>query len=488
MKQAYIIIVALFSILFWGCVKDNSTGLVHPLPAVVVSGLEDSYQVYTHKDTLHIHPSVQNEGNYDYYWTAFSTIFIQSQAPKPDTLAKTKDLDYTMLLNPGQYILVFNVVDKKTGVAQLINMDMSVATLNMNGWYLLKDSGGKTDFDFVYNGGRIDNWIAFYNGGKSLDGNAIKAVFTPSFKTTVNSTDIFNAMTVISDKDAGIYRIDNGTMVMNFDNMFFSKPATRNLQNVFQSMATTNLGLINDNKAYSMTKGALFTDMPPTYKVSAIASVGAMDIGFDENSKSIILYNGVNFAALSSNGNDLKNMNAELIWMNGYAGARSVAMTLFRMPDGRGLLIKLNAQYGYLAGYSSPLIMARDTVPATHGLMSASVIGGDYDADYIFYAKGNGIYLTDVATLQENLQVTLPAGETITCIQHIKYPQPASATVAITTDFLAVASYANGHYKIWLYKISSTGTIQPLSQPNFEGEGRVANITYMEQGSGSRVF
>jgi hypothetical protein len=488
MKQLYIIAVSLSSLLFWGCVKDSSTGSIHPLPAVVVNGLEDNYTVYTHKDTLHIHPSVQNGDNYNYYWTAFTTVFIQGQAPSPDTLSRTKDLDYVMLLNPGQYILVFNVEDKKTGVTQLINVNMSVATLNMNGWYLLKDNQGVTDFDFVYNGGRIDNWIAFYNNGKSLEGNAVKAVFTPSFMTTLTSTDIFNALTVISDKDAGIYRIDNGAKIWGFDSMFFKKPAVRNLQNIFQPTAANSLGLINDNKAYTLTKGALFTDMSGNYKCSAVVGVAAMPIGFDENSKSVIFYDGVNFDPVGSNGSALKNMNAELVWMNGYAGIRSVAMMLFRMPDGRGELVKLNGSWGYLAGYSSPLIMAWDTLPATHGLMSASVIGGDYDADYIFYAKDNSIYVTDLATVREGLQVTLPAGETITCIQHIKYPQQVDATIQVTTDCLAVASYSNGHYKIWLYKISSTGTIQALSQPNFEGVGRVANITYMEQGSGSRVF
>jgi hypothetical protein len=306
--------------------------------------------------------------------------------------------------------------------------------------------------------------------------------------TTLTSTDVFNALTVISDKDAGIYRIDNGVKVWDFDNMFFKKPAVRNLQNIFQPMASNYLGLINDNKAYSLVKGALFTDMSGNYKCSAVVGVAAMPIGFDENSKSVIFYDGVNFDPVGSNGSALKNMNAELVWTNGYAGIRSVAMMLFRMPDGRGELVKLNGLYGYLAGYSSPLIMAWDTLPATHGLMSASVIAGDYDADYIFYAKDNSIYVTDLATVREGLQVTLPAGEMITCIQHIKYPQPTSTTVPTTTDCLAVASYSNGHYKIWLYKISSTGTIQALSQPNYEGVGRVANITYMEQGSGSRVF
>ncbi|PUZ20914.1 PKD-like family protein [Chitinophaga costaii] len=489
MKQLYIM-AGLLSLLAFGCKKDNSTGATHPLPEVVVTGLQDTISTYTHRDTLRINPEVQHADQYDYYWTAYSTNFVQGtgKLPHADTLGTSQYLNYVVTLTPGEYILVFNVKDKKTGVITLINKIMNVATLNMNGWYLLKDDGSKTDFDFIYQGGRIDNWIAFYNNGKSLNGTAVKAVFTPYFKMNLTTTDLFSAFTVLSSKDAGIYRIDNGIEALNFDNMFFSKPSTRNLQNAFQSMNTANLGLINDNKAYSMNKGALFTDMSPAYRVSAVAGVDAMDIGFNLDAKSVVLYNGSVYANLASNGNDLKNMNADLVWINGYAGQRSVAMLLFRLPDSRGVLVKLNAQYGFLAGYTSPMVLAKDTLPASHGLMAASVIGGNYDADYIYYALGNQVYLTDINSNGEYLQETLPAGETITCIQHIKYPQPTSATIPTTTDFLAIASYANGHYKVWLHPISSTGTIQALAKPNFEGDGRVANITYMEQGQGSRTF
>lgn len=489
MKKLYIITTALLTLLAVACNKDDSTG-GDPLPEVVVTGLQESYITYTRRDTLRINPEVANEGQYEFFWTAFSTNFTQGTGlvPKADTIGRAKGLDYVVTLTPGQYYLVFNVKHKATGVIKLIRLDMNVATLNMNGWYLLKDDGTKTDFDFIHKEGRINNWIAFYNDGKSLAGTAVKATFVPGFKMSLTSTDLFNTLVVLSDKDAGIYRVDNGKIVRSFDDMFFLKPATRKLQNVLTSMSGSNIELINDNKAYSMTKGALFTDLPNTYKPSPIAAVAAMDIGFDEITKSVFCYNNAAYSPLGTAGNDLKNMNANVVWIAGYAGIRSVAMALFRMNDGRGVLVKMNGQYGPLAGFSSPLIMSKDTLSAEHGLMQASVIGGNYDADYIYYAVGRNVYLTSVATRTESLQVTLPAGEVITSIQHIKYPQPMSATVPPTTDYLAIASYADGHYKIWLHKISSTGTIQSLATPNFEGEGRVTNVTYMEQGQGSRTF
>lgn len=491
MKKLYFLAAGLFSILAFACTKDKSTANDGSVPSFTVSGMKTSYAVLTHKDTLRIHPTVEDESRYEFYWTAFNANFVQrSGNAKPDTLARTKDLDYAVTLNPGPYILVFNLKDKETGVTKLLNADMAVSSLNLNGWYLLKENNGKTDFDFIHSTGRINDWIAFHNEGKSLEGTAVDAIFTPNFKMTLTAApiDIFPAFTVLSDKDAAIYRIDNGKMMRNFDDMFFSKPATRKLQSVFQPASLSNIGLINDGQAYVMNKGTLFSTLQATTaRLSPITGVGAMNLAFDELSKSVVLQVDFNFPVMPASGAELKNMNADLVWINGYTGLRGLAMALFRKPDGSGLLYRLNVQYGFLVGSQQPMIQVKTIVPQAHGLMAASVFGGNYDADFIYYALGNKVYLTDLISLQEALQVTLPAGETVTSIQHIKYPQPSTG-VPITTDFLAIATYANGHYKVYLHKISSTGTIQPLAQPNFEGEGKVTTIIYMEGGNGSRVF
>lgn len=491
MKKLYILITGMLSLFACACTKSSGNEFKPDLPQAAVSGYQTAYTVYTHKDTLSITPAVPDERLYDFYWTVFSNNYTVGSGvvPRGDTLSRTKDLKYEVLLNPGKYSLVFNVKNRNTGVTQMITSDLSVSTLTMSGWYLLKDDGTKTDFDFIYPTGRINNWMANFNGGKSLTGKAIKAVFSSSFKTGLTSTDLFSVFTVISDQDAAIYRIDNGKLVMGFDNMFFTKPTTRKPQNVIQPMGDNFINLINDGKLYTMTKGSLFSDPPvSSYRISPVAAVGSLVLTFDEASKSMVFVDGSSFLALGSSGSDLKNMNASVVWIGGYPGLRNVALMLFRKNTGEGSLVKINAAYGFMAGYSSPLITGTKTVPQAHGLMSADVIGGNYDSDYIYYSKGNQIYMTDFASVQENLQVTLPAGETVTSIQHIKYPQPNSGTVVLTTDYLAISSYANGNYKVWLHKISSTGTIQALPKPNFEGQGRVSCVNYLEQGLGNRTY
>jgi hypothetical protein len=489
MKKLYILLSGLVFLNTSSCIKKTSTEIKPDLPKPAVEGYLTSYTTFTHRDTLKINPVVDNENQYDYFWTAFSGNFnvTSGVVPKGDTLSKTKDLSYPVTLNPGQYTLVFNVKNKRTAVTQLITSKLVVSTLTGNGWYLLKDDDNKTDFDFIYGTGRIDNLISFFNG-KSLTGKAIKSVYCGSFKQGLKSTDLFNVLFVISDQDAAICRIDNGKIVMGFDDMFFTKPANKKPQNVLQQRADNSIHFINDGIVYAMVKGSFFSSPPvSSYQISPVAAVGAIDIAFDENSKSVVFLDGANYVTLASNGAQLKNMNASMVWAGGYPGLRGAALALFRQAGGDGLLVKMNIAYGPMIG-SGNLITGSNPVPQEHGLMSADVIGGNYDSDYIYYAKANKIYMTDFASLPESLQITLPDNELVTCIQHIKYPEPASANVPTTTNYLAIASYNNGNYKVWLCPISSTGTIQTPAQPNFTGKGRVASVNYIENGIGNRTY
>lgn len=493
MKKIHILLIGLLSVCTFSCFEDNSNYDLIDIPPVIVEGLETRYDVYTHRDVLSISPTVQDENRYDFYWLLYSANFNVNEGvvPPADTLSLSKKLEYEVMLNPGRYILVFNAVDKQTTVTTKITADVYVSTLNMKGWYLLKEYGDKTDFDFIHENGRTDNWISTYNG-KSMDGKAIKAIHVPQMKSSPTSSDLYNTFLVISDKDAAFYRIDNGLQVMDFDHMFFTKPSVKKPQNAFQPMNNNAVVITNDYKMYGMTKGTFFANpaVPGPVKVAPVAGVGSMIFGFDMGSKSVFLsQDGYSFPGIPSNAGELKNTDKEIIWMTGYPGARNVGLILLKQTDGSGRLVKLNTSYGNMAGYSSPFIMDQKTIAASHGLMNADLIAGNYDNDYLYYAKANQVYLTDLASFPEVLQVTLPIGETITSMQHVIYPQRVTASVVPTLSEFVVTSYSNGHYKVWFYEISSTGELRPTQNgPAFEGEGRIVNVNYVEQGNGIRIF
>lgn len=491
----------LLALLAAACNKDDSTA-AGPVVTLKVTGLKDTFNVYTHQDFLKVTPTVENETSYDYYWTLFSTNFAAVNGlglVKPDTIGRTKDLNYEVLKDPGAYILVFNAKDKSTGIVRQVNMVVNITTLTLNGWYLVKDNGTTTDMDFIYNGGRINNWIANFNGGKSQDGGAVQAVFVPQFKTTLTTQNTYSAIMVLSKNDAAIYRVDNGAMVMNFDNMFFSKPAVKNPQAVFQPISSQYLGFINDGKYYGMTKGTLFANAPLTLNgisysnLSPLTADVALDLGWDPVRKSIFGYIPASFQELkvtSANGvSKLQNVNGNLQWMTGYTGSRSVAMVLFRNPQDTGYFYKLNGSYGPIGTGSGTVVMNADTLKPQHGLMNASIICGNYDVDLIYYVTNGKVYMMDVASATESEQFTLPAGETVTAMQHVKFPEPVGTPVpASTLSYIAIATYNAGHYKVYLSAISGTGSLSPVAQPAFTGDGRIINLIYMEKGAGTRIY
>ena len=494
MKNIYIITIALLSLLA-ACNKDDSTSGT-PLPAAKVSGLQTSYNLYTHQDFLIVQPIVENENDYDYYWTLFNSAHTANQGLViPDTLARTKDLNYEVLKDPGSYILVFNVKNKKTGTTTQFKSTAIISTLNMNGWYLLKDNAGKTDLDFIYNTGRIDNWISFYNGS-SLSGNAVKLLYVPGMKKTPTAPDPYNTLMVLSENDAAVYRVDNGAMVMNYDNMFFTKPAVRKPEGAFQPTALNTVFFINNGRTYYMSKGTLFANMATDAgninytNISPVSATVAMELLWNRSTKSIFGITGASYSELKYNtgGGRLMNLNAELEWAAGYPNNRGVALLLFRNPQDSGYIFKVDGRFGPLGGYPpDSVVIARDTLAPEHSLMHAGKICGNYDVDIIYYSVGNNIYMMDLATQTPTLQFTLPAGEEVTAFQHIKYPVPASGVVT-TQNWIVISTYKDGRYKIYKHAPSSTFTIQAKAQPDYEGEGRVTSVMYMEQGNGTRNF
>lgn len=498
MKKIYILAAGILTLLAAACNKDESTA-AGPVVTLKVTGLKDTINVYTHRDTIRLNPVVESESDYDFYWTLFTTNFTAGQGlVKPDTLARTKNLNYEVLKDPGVYILVFNAKHKSSGIVRQVNMTTNITTLTMNGWYLVKDNAGKTDMDFIYPTGRIDNWIAFFNG-KSLDGDYVGAQFVSGMKPALSSQTSYSALMLASKNDAALYRVDNGSMLMNFDNMFFSKPAVRRPQGVSHPAAGNQVNFINDGKSYNMVKGTLFGNMPATANginytglAGNIATI-SLDVVWDPARKSIFCLNGGAYSELTVNTTNLagklKNVNGNLQWITGYTGNRSVGLMLFRNPQDTGYLYKIDGSFGPLGLGSGKLILNADTLKPQHGLMNASVIGGNYFVDLIYYAKGDKICMTDVASALETELFQLPAGETVTSIQHVVYPQMVfNPPITPAISYIAIATYKAGRYKVYLHTISGTGNISAVTQPSFEGEGRVANVIYMEQGNGSRSF
>ncbi|MDR1415071.1 MAG: hypothetical protein LBI96_04590 [Odoribacteraceae bacterium] len=497
MKKQIITILLATLLAATACYRDKGNYNYRDVDPVTVTGIAESYVAFSYQDVLRVNPAVTNEERYDFCWLLYSTAFnVNARViPRPDTIARSKNLEYAVRENPGSYILVFSARDKETGYTELTTVPLTVTTVNMTGWYVLKDNGGKTEFDFFATDATpaptVANWISLYNDGRQLDGAAVKAVFVPGFKITPND-DPLNVFAVVSGNDAAIIRIDNGEIIMDYDNMFFIRPLARNPQNIILDLSENTIYMINDHILYTMNKvGGLFVDPPSwDYRVSPLSAISfsPLIIVFDEQAKSLIRFGNNLFSPYNDASTALKlnNLDAEVMWMEGYNYPRWRVYALLEhaSPAGTFSLVKLQNDYG---GSTSVIGESQD-IPSTLQLPHADKWAGNFEYDIIYFARDNKLYRANMDTNPpvESLQVTFEPGEVITCMQHMVKPVPQSPGTVVK-NCLAVATYAAGRYKVYLYSIE-VGNLVPLEHPNFQGEGRVTTVNYVQPDGSLRVF
>ena len=134
------------------------------------------YQVYQ-GDSLVIIPvfeSMDNEGRYQYKW------FVSNSDREISLLGENKDFKDVVRLSQKEYTLYFEVKDPKLDVYRQVSSKLSVTANVQNGWYVLKEQDGMTDFDYEgVDNSRVDNVMKNVMGGQQLQGKPLKIVYHP---------------------------------------------------------------------------------------------------------------------------------------------------------------------------------------------------------------------------------------------------------------------------------------------------------------------
>ena len=487
------IILLFFSLGFIACFEDDNNYNYAVLEDVLIEGIEEEYTKISHQDMLSITPTVTTTADVEYAWELWTSIRKDGTIYKPDTLAQTKDLNYEITETPGTYYLIFNVKNKLTGVTTMFQSTLKIETINSTGWFLLKDEGvteKHTDYDFFYNGGRIDNWIAFYNDGRQLKGSAVKSVFTPNYSKSSEANEINNYLSMlvpVSSEDICLIELNSGVIERDCESLFFSEPV-KNFQNIDVTNSNFEMYLVNDGRFYHMSPlgGGSFYEVSGSYNIAPYRFNGLMNsIFFDEASQSFMYANSTSIAPyiestdapISSNA-----MNADLLWgssvnfKNQSTGWYSYCLLQQHGPAETYLLAKISGAYNY--NNSNP-IKEVDNLPATLNLVSAERWAVNADYGIIYFVKDHQLWKYLIDSQYEEAILDLPVGEEITYMRHIAFPNPLSNMYSSEVNCFAIATYADGRYKVWLHEFDGDN-LKPLDTPTFEGNGRVACVTYVK--------
>lgn len=488
------------SLFFVACFEDDNKYDYAELDGVTIEGIAEKYTKVSRQDVLSITPTVTSKADLEYVWELWTSARQDGIIYHPDTIGYAKDLNYEICEEPGSYYLVLNVKNKETGVTTIFRSTLNVVTINSTGWYLLKDEGSTekyTDYDFIYDGGRIDNWIAFYNDGKKLKGEAVKSIFISKY-SDVASGGGYNYASVLlplAKEEIVVLDLSSGNIRKPFESLFFESLDVKNFQDISVQNDGVSMNLVNNNSVYSMnaTNATSFFALYGQYSFSKSLNGLQGPNYFDNLSKSFVYvaYQRINrYVDASTAPISCNDMEADMLWesaINFQAQSRGwISYALMKKHSTSDyMLVKLNLSTGW--GNSNPIVKV-DIIPSTLNFVTAEKRAVNADYGIIYFVKDHKLYKYLIDNQHEEAILDLPAGEEVTCMQHIAYPNQMSSDVyGAQVNCFAIATYADGKYKVWLHEFDA-GNLKPLTKPTFEGNGRVACINYVENNTSNFLY
>lgn len=122
------------------CAGDLGNYDYHELTEPVITGIESDISVLTHA-RLELRPDLGShsfpDDRYAFEWRALS----QNDNPTMTLLAESRNLDYTVELLPGSYLLLFRVIERASGVFWQAEYNLQVSESTSEGWMVLCAEG-----------------------------------------------------------------------------------------------------------------------------------------------------------------------------------------------------------------------------------------------------------------------------------------------------------------------------------------------------------
>ncbi len=506
MKLIYQSLAACCMLLIGSCYKDHGN-YTYDLPEeITVTGIAGSYDKISLVERLSIDPVVKStdpRAEFTYWWGIYETS-VQGYAPKVDTIARTKTLDYLVTQPAKGWVLVFGAENTHTGVSKIVTAGVNVITQFTRGWYVVKDDGAKTDVDLfltpatIAPASKMENVFSLVNSRK-LEGEASLFGFYTNYKSNV--TGILantRALFILSGKDASVVNVNTFKEIHGLSGLFYETPAVKRPGSV--SEASQANYFVNDGQLhslYSMSANIglfggrqLRDDNNSPYRLSKyfLAYGFANPFFFDELSSSFVSATGTG-TVLSSvtdgSGTEMpaNRNNKELLFMGIKSFSPYNGVALFRDKTDPSLKILSTIT---TSGFA--LKMVNDTLASTEKLNLAERFGLIVaDENILYFSAGNGVWSRNLSNGAEQLQFTVPAGERITFIRHRKYAGTTTAELPFYYNYMLIGTTVNGNYKIRAFRKTS-GNLAASPDFTLEGQGSAGDVIYIAPSIGNSTY
>lgn len=485
------------------CYKDKGNYVYTPLQEITIKGIGDHYSRISGEETLVIEPEVSsNMANADleYTWQLYETN-ATGRIPELITIGKEKNLNYPVNNYATAWTLVFRVKDKNTGVEKQASTGLDVITPFTRGWYVLKEENGKTDLDQFETPASIvpaelkENVYSLINGRK-IEGHPQYIHYNNSYKSDLTGVIAeTKGFFLLTDKELAVTDLNTLKQFRDLNSLFFAQPAVKApglITNCAYGMYLVNNGnlhtLTTTSANYGIFGPRLMADAAnKPYQLSKYyisPGWGPFPVFFDEQNSTFLTSNTYsttvdNYSDMDDTELPANNNNQRLLYMGqsmSYPGEGYAVLQDKTDPSKKSIAHIVPSTSDFEIGIYTQPIAAGDKIN------SATRYALITDAENLIYfaTSSNEIWSRGLSNGHEQLQYTVPAGETVTFIKHRYYDpyQGNAGEQPYKYDYFMIGTTINGKYKVRMFK-KSAGNLASAPDMVLEGNGSVADVLFV---------
>jgi len=491
--STFYLIVALAAISLSGCYNDFGSDNFKSIDEVKITFttfMSDSL-VLSAGDSLKLHPHVEYTGdttNLSYEWKIFNTSLekdpISGEYPSASVVSIDKNLLYKVAQGPGQYMLVYTITDKKTGVKTYYEIYVTVETVKglvvldrqsdlSNEIHVIRDN--RILLNTVANSkeGVVYNLFSGSNQGQKLSG--AKSIYRGVYRVSesfVFSDDIYVFGDSLSLKlDPSNYHVRSNSIY----DFFVVAPPSYNLQ--AQVMPKSHCELITiDGRIYCYSRIMIGNtkfgiDIAPSDNYSAapflpyipVSGVQFGSVIFDKTNHSFRPIDQFGSSLLNLSDTitkpfDMKKIDMNLRYMEN--GNLNYTYSIFQDANDANKPYLLAANFAVVTGVK-PKPIYKINLSALPDINNAVDYTFSTKGHVFFYATPSAVYSATYRDGKSIKAFTPSAGEIVTKIKIFK--DEYNATYDGKLLFITTQNAGTGEGKIYIVQFNGVNGVVDLS-------------------------
>lgn len=475
-----------------GCYEDESNDRLLPKATVRVTGIAESYTVGALKEvSLDITPDVVSPGNEHRAWWGIVSEKDRYNAVI-DTLARTVELHIRRSFLPGEYILLYYVEDVSTGLSHMLKTRLSARTEFSKGWWVQKTTpdGTGCDIDMFPDEGSLIPDVIRNAAGQPLEGKAVDMT-TAQYSFSYTTTDASGTpareqaapLIVASARELAVLNLETGIPVARMADLFVEQPATPDITALCHAYGHLYLGCNGQIHAMGYSNGSLvgmfntplLGDTPLPYLHSGQPRTKALCFDDVRGAFFTLPEDAIRVQYMEDEaGAKLTGLDAEVL----AAGPHDIESNF---DDATSEVVLRDRTTGRVSIYTfqSNLNNKNGNVKSVRQVVEGRLL---HRAEHVcvakeyrelFFTVGRDLYMYDIATGSETLQLTLPGTDAVTLLQCVRIgdfePEPLLHLLLGTSD--------GNRYTLRVYSFRAGHITEPAVR-TLEGEGTVRRAVY----------